>query len=158
TYFSIPNDNWYVTAPAGVSAHGFGLTEGRVSEGLVSGLYGRKATLEEKVAGVIPHIVAELEKKFDAASAGRSATRVWRLRVYQPRLKLWPAEVSTDENGVSLVLGATAAALDPTKPPSKVRSVAPLGPPVSAVPQSTKLEVGVDPQMMGPLTEMLVEA
>ncbi len=158
TWFSIPGDNWYVTAPAGVSAHGFGLTEERVSSGLVSGLYGRKATLEQKVAGVIPGVIAEFEKKFDAAAAGKSATSVWPLPVYQPRLRLWPQEVSTDENGVTLVLGATAAALDPTKPAPKVRTTPPLGAPVAEVPQSTKLRVGVAPQMMGPLTEMLVEA
>jgi len=158
TYFSIPNDNWYVTAPAGVSAQGFGLSEGKVSSGLVSGLYGRKATLEEKVAGVIPRLISELEKKFDAAAAGKSATSVWPLPVYQPRLRLWPAEVSTDENGVSLVLGATAAAIDPVKPPSKVRSVPPLGSPVAAIPQSTKLQVGLAPQMMGSLTQLLVDA
>jgi dienelactone hydrolase len=158
TWFSIPNDNWYVTAPAGVSAHGFGLTEGRVSSGLVSGLYGRKATLEQKVAGVIPGVITEIEKRFDAAAAGKSATSVWPLPVYQPRLRLWPQEVSTDENGVSLVLGATAAALDPTKPALKVRTAPALGAPVADVPQSTKLQVGVAPQMMGPLTEMLVEA
>lgn len=158
TYFSIPNDNWYVTAPAGVSAHGFGLSEERVSSGLVSGLYGRKATLEQQVAGVIPRLIAELEKKFDATGAGKSATGAWPLPVYQPRLRLWPAEVSTDEQGVSLVLGATAAAIDPLKPPAKVRSVPPLGTPVAAVPQSTKLQVGIAPQMMGSLTEMLVDA
>ncbi len=158
TYFSIPNGDFYVTAPAGVSAHGFGLTEGRVSSGLVSGLYGRKATLEEKVAGVVPRLIVELEKKFDAAAAGKSATSVWPLPVYQPRLRLWPAEVSTDEQGVSLVLGATAAAIDPLKPQAKVRSVPPLGLPVAAVPLSTKLQVGLAPQMMGPLTEMLVES
>ncbi len=158
TSFSIPNDNWYVTAPAGVSAHGFGLTEARVSNGLVSGLYGKKHTLEQQVVGVIPRLIAELEKKFDATAAGKTVTGVWPLPVYQPQLKLWPAEVSTDEQGVSLVLGATAAAIDPLKPPQRVRQVQPIGPGVAALPQLTKLEVGVAPEVLGPLTEMLVDA
>ena len=158
TSFSIPNDNWYVTAPAGVSAHGFGLTEARVSNGLVSGLYGKKHTLEQQVAGVIPRLIAELEKKFDATAAGKTVTGVWPLPVYQPQLKLWPAEVTTDEQGVSLVLGATAAAVDPLKPPQRVRLVQPIGPGVAALPQLRKLEVGIAPEVLGPLTEMLVDA
>jgi poly(3-hydroxybutyrate) depolymerase len=158
TNFSIPNDNWYVTAPAGVSTHGWGMTEEKVSSGLVSGLYGKKHTLEQQVVGVIPHLIAELEKKFDATAAGKTATGVWPLPVYQPHMKLWPAEVSTDEQGVSLVLGATAAAVDPFKPPQRVRQVQPLGPGVAAMPQSTKLQVALAPEVMGPLTEMLVDA
>ena len=158
TSFSIPNDNWYVTAPAGVSTHGWGMTEAKVSSGLVSGLYGKKQTLEQQVVSVIPHLIAEFEKKFDATAASKSATGVWPLPVYEPRVKLWPAEVSTDEQGVSLVLGATAAAVDPFKPPQRVRQVQPLGPGVSAVPQSTKLQVALAPEVLGPLSEMLVDA
>jgi poly(3-hydroxybutyrate) depolymerase len=158
TWFSIPNDNWYVTAPAGVSTHGFGMTQSKVSNGLVSGLYSRKHTMEQQVAGVVPQLVAELEKKFDAAAAAKSATSIWPLPAYQPRLRLWPAEVSTDDNGVSLVMGATAAAIDPNKPARPVRAAAAAGSPAAAVPQSTKLLVGLAPQMLAPLSEMLVEA
>ena len=158
TWFSIPNDNWYVTAPAGVSTRGFGMTEDKVSSGLVSGLYSRKHTMEQQVAGVIPRLIAELEKKFDAASAAKSATGIWPLPAYQPRLRLWPAEVSTDENGVTLVLGATAAAVDPNRPARPVRAVPPAGSPAAAVSQSTKLLVGLAPDMLAPLSEMLVDA
>jgi hypothetical protein len=125
TSFSIPNDNWYVTAPAGVSTHGFGMTEAKVSNGLVSGLYGKKHTMEQQVAGVVPRLIAELEKRFDAAGAAKSATGIWPIPAYQPRVKLWPAEVSTDEQGVSLVLGATAAAIFSNKAPPKPRAPAP---------------------------------
>ncbi|MGE5191023.1 MAG: alpha/beta hydrolase-fold protein [Deltaproteobacteria bacterium] len=158
TNFSIPHDNWYVTAPAGVSTQGWGMTEDKVSNGLVSGLYSRKYTMEQKVAGVIPRLIAELEKKVDVGAAARSATGIWPLPAYQPRLRFWPAEVSTDEQGVTLVLGATAAAINPSKPPRQVRAVPPLGLPASAIPQSTKLLVGLAPQMLAPLSEMLVEA
>jgi len=158
TSFSIPSDNFYVTAPAGVSTQGFGMTEGKVSNGLVSGLYGRRGTMEQKVASVVPGLIAELEKQFDIAAAGKSVTGIWPLPVYQPRLRIWPAEVSTDENGVSLVLGLTAAAVDPAKPPRTVRSVAPVGPGIAAIPQSTKLQIGLAPQMLAPLSELLIDA
>jgi predicted esterase len=158
TSFHIPDDNWYVSGPAGVSTHGFGMTEGKVSSGLVSGLYGKKGTIEQQVGSVVPNLIAELEKRFDAAAAGKSVTGVWPLPVYNPRLKVWPAEVSTDESGVSLVLGMTAASIDPARPPQKVRSTRPLGLTLNAIPPSKKLHVGIDPELLGPLSEMLVEA
>jgi poly(3-hydroxybutyrate) depolymerase len=158
TAFHIPNDNWYVTSPAGVSTHGFGMTEGKVSSGLVSGLYGKKGMIEQKVGAVVPNLIAELEKRFDAAATDKSVTGVWPIPVYKPRLKVWPAEVSTDESGVSLVLGMTAAAVDPAKPPRTVRVAQPLGLTIGAIPPSTKLRAGVAPDMLEPLSEMLVEA
>lgn len=158
TYFSIPNDNWYVTPPAGVSTHGFGMTRDKVSDGLVSGLYGRKATLEQQVAGAIPRLITELENKVNAATSGNAAAGVWPLPVYQPRLKVWPAEVSTDEKGVSLVLGVTAAAIETGKPFPKLKVTPPLGIAVAAVPQTTKLRAGLAPRMFAPLSEMLIDA
>jgi hypothetical protein len=83
---------------------------------------------------------------------------LWPLPVYQPRLRLWPSEISTDDKGVSLVLGVTAAAVDPAKPPKQVRVAPVAGPSVADVPRTTKLQVGVAPQMLAPLTEMLVDA
>lgn len=158
TAFHIPDGNWYVTSPAGVSTQGFGMTEEKVSSGLVSGLYGRKATIEQKVGSVVPSLVAELEKRFDAAAAGKSVTGVWPLPVYKPRMRVWPAEVSTDETGVSLVLGMTAAAVDPAKPPRSVQQAKPLGLTLAAIPTTTKLRVGLAPDMLGPLSDMIVEA
>jgi len=158
TAFHIPDDNWYVSSPAGVEAHGWGMTEGKVSSGLVSGLYGRKGTIEQQVGSIVPNLIAELEKRFDAAAAGKSVTAIWPLPVYRPRLNVWPAEVSTDESGVSLVLGMTAAAVDPAKPPRMVQVARPLGLTAAAIPLSTKLQVGVAPEILGPLSEMIVEA
>src|SRR5262245_44314372 len=157
TYFAIPDDNWYVTAPAGVSTHGLFMTQSKVSNGLVSGLYSRKHTMEQQVGSVVPRLVAELEKRFDATSAAKSATGIWPLPAYEPRLKLWPAEVSTDEQGVSLVMGATAGAIFPGRP-QQLRAVAPMGPAAAAVPQTTKLRVALAPEILGPLSQMMVEA
>jgi poly(3-hydroxybutyrate) depolymerase len=156
--FSIPQDNWYVTAPAGVSTRGFGMTEGKVSSGLVSGLYGRKGMIEQKVQGIVPNLIAELEKKVDQELAAKSVGGAWPLPVYQPQLRVWPVEVSTDEQGVSLVMGATAGAVDPTKPPKTIRTVDLHGPSVGSLPQSTKLQVGLVPGMIAPLSELAVEA
>src|SRR5262249_25023180 len=125
--------------------------------GLVGGRYSGTHTREQQVGGVVPRLVAELEKRFDATAAAKSATGIWPLPAYEPRLRLWPAEVSTDEQGVSLVMGATAGAIFPGKP-QKVRALAPLGPTAAAVPQSAKLRVALAPEILGPLSEIMVEA
>lgn len=158
TAFQIPNDNWYVTAPAGVSTRGLGMTSDKVSSGLVSGLYGSKARLEQEVVSVVPGIVTELEKRLDISQTDQVVTGVWPLPVYQPRLRVWPAEASTDERGVTVILGVTAAAVDPQKPPRQVQVVPPVGPPAGAVPTTTRFQFGLAPRMLGPLSEMLVQA
>jgi hypothetical protein len=100
-----------------------------------------------------------MEEKLDIAQFNQTAVgSVWPLPVYQPRLRIWPAEVSTDDKGVSVVLGVTAAAVDPSKAPRQVRVTAPAGPPVSEVPRATSLQIGIAPQALAPLSEMLVQA
>ncbi|MFN0054156.1 MAG: alpha/beta hydrolase-fold protein [Planctomycetales bacterium] len=159
TSFSIPNDNWYVTSPAGVSVSGFGMTRDKVSSALVNGLYGRKGTIELQVASVVPRLVQEMEQRLDISKFDQAALgSIWPLPVYQPRLKLWPSEVSTDEQGVSLVLGMTAAAVDPAKPPKQPRVVEGIGISASQVPQSNKLVVGIAPEVLAPLSELFVQA
>lgn len=161
TTFAIPDDNWYVSGPAGVSTSGTIFARrarSEVSEGLVSGLYGKKHMIEQKMVTIIPRVIAQLEKKFNEATEGRTISGIWPLPVYQPQLRVWPAEVTTDETGVSLLLGATAAAVDPLKPPKQVRTVAPLGPAIAAVGQSTKLQAGLVPQTLTPISQLLVEA
>lgn len=159
TSFNIPSDNWYVSGPAGVSVRGFGLTRDKVSSGLVNGIYGKKYTIEREVAAVVPKLIAQMEQKLDITQFNKSAVGgIWPLPVYQPRLRVWPAEVSTDDKGVSLVLGVTAAAVDPAHPPKQVRVVPPVGPSAAQVPLTTTLQIGLAPQALAPLSELLVEA
>lgn len=159
TGFNIPSDNWYVSGPAGVSVRGFGLTRDKVSDGLVNGIYGKKYTIEREVAAVVPKLIAQMEQKLDITQFNKSAVGgIWPLPVYQPRLRVWPAEVSTDDKGVSLVLGVTAAAVDPANPPKQVRVAQPVGPSAAQVPLTTSLQIGLAPQALAPLSEMLVQA
>jgi poly(3-hydroxybutyrate) depolymerase len=159
TAFNIPSDNWYVSGPAGVSVSGFGLTRDKVANGLVNGIYGKKYTIEREVAAVVPKLIAQMEEKLDIAKFNQSAVgSVWPLPVYQPRLRIWPAEVSTDDKGISIVLGVTAAAVDPSKAPRQVRVAPPAGPSVAEVPQVTTLQVGISPKALAPLSEMLIQA
>ena len=155
--FSIPSDNWYVTPPAGVSTQGLGVTSEKVSSGIVSGLYGSKARIEQQVGSIVPNLIAEMERRLDLSAADKVISGVWPLPVYRPRLRAWPAEVSTDDRGVSIVLGVTAAQVDPQKP-RPWTAVAPVGPAVETVPRTTNFHLGVAPAMLGPLSEMLIRA
>lgn len=156
--FSIPSDNWYVSGPAGVETHGFGLTREKVSSGLVSGIYSRKATIEQQVGSVVPSLVKQLEDKLDVTPMGQAVSSIWPLPVYQPRLRMWPSEVVTDAQGVSLVLGVTAAAVNPAQPPKQVKKVQADAFTAKSVPRTTNLRIGLTPDVLAPLTDLMVEA
>ncbi len=157
--FDIPNDNWYVTSPAGVSTQGFGMSSEKVSSGLVSGLYGSKQRIETEIVAVVPKLLETLEKKLaERGDASDVAGRFWPLPVYKPRLRFFPQEISTDQNGITLVMGLSAAAIDPHKAP-KQPDVIELPAAIPAdLPNIKNLQVGIVPDILEPLTEMLVSA
>lgn len=157
-YFSIPDNNWYVTAPAGVSTRGLGMTREKVSNGLVDGLYGSKGRIESEVRAIVPNMVKELEKKLVLTDASKYVKSFWPLPVYRPRIRVWPDAISTDKNGVTISLGVTAAAIDPRKAPRVPRRVAPAGPGPERIPKSKSLQVGLAPAAMKPLMQLLVDA
>lgn len=156
--FDIPNDNWYVTQPAGISVRGFGMTRRKVSEGLVSGLYGNRGRIEREVRGIVPKLVTEMEKHLSLDDADELVGSFWPLPVYKPRVRVIPEAVSVDEKGVSLVLGVQAAAVDGTAPPKTPRTHTVVDLDVADVSASDNLELAVAPNMLQYLTGMLVEA
>lgn len=158
TNFDIAGDNWYVTSPAGVSTEGLGMTEEKVSNGLVSGLYGSQGRIEREVESVVPSMIGRLEENLEIGETTDLAKSFWPLPVYKPRVRLWPQEVVTDDKGVSVVLGMTAAAIDPANAPSTPRRVDPVGAPAQEVPQSDKLQAGLSAEALRPLSTLLIEA
>ena len=158
TRFDIPYDNWYVTAPAGVSVRGFGMTRDKVSQGLVEGLYGNKARIEQEVRGLVPALVTAMEDKLQLDQANSVIGSFWPLPVYSPRVRLWPQDISTDEAGVSVVLGVTAAAVTPESAPEKPSLQVVTDVTAETVNKTTDLEVSVAPNLLKGLTELLVTA
>lgn len=158
TRFDIPYDNWYVTAPAGVSVRGFGMTRDKVSQGLVSGLYGNKARIEREVRSLVPSLVSAMEEKLQLDQANSMISSFWPLPVYSPRVRVWPQDVSTDEAGVSVVLGVTAASVTPESAPDRPARKVVTDITAERVNRTTDLEVSVAPNMLEGLTELLVAA
>lgn len=156
--FNIPWDNWYVTAPAGVSVNGFGMTRERVSQGLVDGLYGNKARIENEVMAAVPRLVAELERKLELVDADQIVGAIWPLPVYKPRIRVRAEDISVDDKGVSIVLGTVVAAIDPNKPVKSIVRQRVTNTTAGAINKSTVLSLGIAPQMLGELSRMLVES
>ena len=119
--FQIPADNWYVTEPAGVKVRGMPFLNGRISDGLVDGIYSKKGDIEQQVrssvSGMIPQMEAQLNAGFQKViPLGKVPMPVW-----QPRLKIWPEHLAIDDHGMTVTLGATIAKLGDPPPDFKVR-------------------------------------
>jgi len=156
--FRIENDNWYVTRPYGIRVSGFGMTRERVSSGLVSGLYGSKSRIESEVVAAIPAMLRELETNLDLSPVDGVVGSIWPLPVYRPRLRTWPQGVTTDEHGITLTMGITAAAIDPSQSPADARTVSLTDSSPDATDKSDALRVGLNPQLLGPLIDLLRDA
>lgn len=156
--FRIDRDNWYVTRPYGVAARGWGMTESRVSNALVEGLYARRGRIESEVEAAVPSILTWVEDVIDFSSAGQAATAVWPLPVYSPVARAYPQDVKVDQQGVSLLLGLEVAA--PTRRPLPFRNATAqtgVGAALDAVDDST-LSVAIAPSILRPLSQLLVES
>lgn len=156
--FDIPTDNWYVTYPAGVSTQGFGITRQKVSNGLVNGLYGNKRRIEREVTSIVPNLVREMEKQLELNQADQLIGSIWPLPVYQPNLQVWPQDVATDEHGVSVILGISAAPFEPDlERPTPAQATATTAT-AAELPQSENLDVAVAPDILKYLTQQLINA
>ena len=157
TRFEIPNDDWYVTPPYGVGVSGLGMTQERVSSGLVEGIYGQKSRIEQEAASIVPSLLPLFEERLAFEDVTQAATAFWPLPVYRPRLRVSPESVAVDENGISLVMGVTAAAADPRKAPQTPRVERSAGIVLDSVPHDTELRLGIAPNVLAPLTQMLID-
>jgi len=158
TRFTIPQDNWYVSGPAGVSTRGIGMTSEKVSSGLIDGIYGSKGRIEEEVKAIVPGLVDELEKQLNFDEATQIVNAIWPLPVYHPRMKLGASQVVTDKQGISLSFELSVAALDSDAQKGSIQRLTAIGRSVHDIPKVTELQVGVAPSILKPLTEMLVAA
>lgn len=154
--FSIPPNNYSVSSPAGVSVRGFGMTEQRVVDGLVSGLYGARYRVENEVRAIVPNIVRELENQLRLADPAPVVSGMWPLPVYQPQLRAYPTAVTTDAEGVSIVMSVVAAAVEPTAKPQL--KMAPSAGVSLAELKGKSLGVTIAPEVMSPLSQLLIDA
>lgn len=156
--FQIPNDNWSVSQPAGVSVHGFGMTQEAVVSGLTNGLYGAKGRIENAVVSIAPRIVQEIEKSLTLPDTSASVAKLWPLPVYPPRIVGWPQQITTDEHGISLVIGATVGSLEPYGPHKPLKQVSETAISTAQLPTDKLMHVVIAPNVLEPLTQLLVDS
>lgn len=156
--FRIENDNWQVTYPAWVRVRGLGMTQRRVADGLTQGLYGNKARIEKEVRSVVPTMITEMQKHLSLAQADKLVASFWPLPVYQPRVRVWPQDLLTDDRGISVVLGVTAAAFDPSRAPETPAAHTIAKVTAADVAQGEDLQVAVAPGMLAHLTQLMVDS
>lgn len=110
--FQIPADNWYVTQPSAVHVRGLPFLNERVSDGLVDGIYTRKAEIERQVMNNVPGMLQNFEAKLnDAIQAKTIVVGQIAMPIWQPRMKTFPEEILIDDDGVTLVSSAVMCAL-----------------------------------------------
>ena len=146
-----------MTNPAGVGTRGIGMTAERVTSGLVEGLYGSKYRIEAEVRAVVPNIIAQLEQRMTLTEVDQVVSSVWPIPVYQPRVRVWFQDIGTDDQGITLILGVTAAAVTPDSAPKQPKWAAKAGRGLAEVPKTRTLTVGLAPSALAPIAEMLVE-
>jgi poly(3-hydroxybutyrate) depolymerase len=157
TRFQIPSDDWYVSPPYGVSVSGLGMTQEKVASGLVEGIYGQKSRIEQEAAAIVPSLLPQFEERLAFEDLTQAANAFWPLPVYRPRLRVSPESVDVDENGISIVMGVTAAAVDPRKAPATPRVERSGGIVLDSVPRDTQLRLGITPSVLEPLTRMVID-
>ncbi|MBI3466431.1 MAG: dienelactone hydrolase family protein [Planctomycetes bacterium] len=158
TSFRLPRDNWYVGRPEWVKAHGLGMTPGRVASGLQSGLYRDPGRIEREVIALVPRMLQQLEDRVQLDQIDRLMAAMWPLPVYQPQIKTWPSAIRTDADGVTLVLGISAASPDGSIPASGPKVVDLRGSDGALAVGGKQFRVGLAPGLLEPLSEQMVAA
>ena len=154
TDFQIPADNWYVTEPAGVRVRGMPFLKGRVSDGMVDGVYSRKGEIERQIVASVPRMVQMMEAKLDEQFNKITSIGQLPMPLWQIRLKYWPEQVAIDEHGVTLTVGATMPIVGNPKKDFKLRKYTPPAEKLPLVKNGT--EVAVSPQLVVAWSELIV--
>jgi poly(3-hydroxybutyrate) depolymerase len=125
--FQIPADNWYVTQPNGVHVRGLPFLNGKVSDGLVEGIYTRKAEIERQVLNSVPGLVQNFENKLhETLTTKTTAVGQIAMPIWQPRMRTFPEEIIIDDDGITLVSGITLCTLGEIPKDFKTRKYAAL--------------------------------
>ena len=159
TSFKIAPDQYEVIGPATVAAKGlFQETKRkRVYETIVSSLLDQRELVEEKIRAVVPSLVSEMEQRLELADSSDLFRSLWPLPVFQPRVRLWPEAIEVEKSGLSIAIGMTVAAADPSAAPGTPRELILVKDLVKRIPRTQSLRVGFAPGLLDPLTRMLID-
>lgn len=159
TSFKIPPDQYEVIGPAVIEATGLFQESKRkkVYEKIVNSLLEQRGLVEEKIRGAVPTLIAGMEQQLTVADSSELFRNLWPLPVFQPRVKLWPEALVVEKSGLSVAIGMTVAAADPSTAPDTPRELTLVKDLVEKIPHSQSLQIGFAPRLLDPLTRMLID-
>lgn len=158
TDFNIQDNNWAYSQPGGISTRGLGMTQDRVYDGVMSGMAGSKPRIESQVKSLVPSLVKQLEDRIEYSQFDQLIAGMWPLPMTMPRVLTWPQELSVDGNGLTLTLGATVGAITEEQKKAKPRWAKMAEKKALNLSRDPTLFVGIDPEILKPISEMAVEA
>ena len=158
--FEIAEDQYEVKGPKTVEAEGLAPDKKSeaVYEALVSGLESKREFVAEKIREVVPAMLSELEQELVIGDASDVFGNLWPLPVFQPRVRLWPEALAIDSGGLSLAMGMTVAAVDPSVPVGEPRELTVVTDLIGRVPSTQTLRVGFAPGLLDPLTRIAINS
>lgn len=156
--FEIQDNNWNYTEPGGIATKGIGMTQDRVYDGVMSGMARSKTRIESQVKSLIPSLVQQLEERIEFSQFDQLIAGMWPLPIVMPRVLTWAEEIKVDDNGITLSLGATVGAVTEAQKKAKPRWAKFKSTKSLELSRERSLFVGINPQILGPISEMAIEA
>ena len=157
TQFTIPTDNWRVGSPEWVSTSGAGMTRERVTSGLRQGFFRDKRNIESQFINALPSALDKLSASMPFERAEEVIRAMWPMPVYVPRLKAWPSRVVVDENGATLGIGISVAALSEEEARKGPRQVN-MQPAANPAATGSNFAVSFHTSLVEPISQQLIDA
>jgi len=101
--FQFDQGNWYIEPPREVEAHSDQFTPDQLVTGIIGSLYESRQDLVDQVLGVVPQLLEQAEQELGLRSAPGLAQLLSPLPVLVPDVKVSPAQIRTDAEGVSVI-------------------------------------------------------
>lgn len=102
--FHMDDDNWFVSAPAGIEVRRGEYLPRHIKTGIVGGLYLNRDSITKQVLSVVPGLLESIEQRMNSVKGDDLAGSVWPLPALAPKLQLKPASIRTDADGISVLL------------------------------------------------------
>lgn len=157
--FKIAPEQYEVVGPETIDVPGGfkSTTRRKVYETIVTKLAEQRELVEEKIRELVPTLITEMEQRLEFADSSDLFRSLWPLPIYQPRVRLWPEAVVVEKSGLSIAIGMTVAAPDPSTAPRSPREMILVKDLVKRIPRTQTLRVGFAPGLLDPLTQILID-
>ena len=159
TVFEIDPEQYEVVGPEEIEVKGLAQDSKRTAifDAIVSGLAGQRELVAKKIRELVPSLLIEMEQQLTEADASGVLGNLWPLPVFKPRVRLWPEALVLDKSGLSVAMGLTVAASDPSASVAKPRELVQVKDLIKHVPKTQTLQLGFAPGLLDPLTRIAID-